>query len=305
VIDERRENGKFKDVFDMAARCSQKVINKKQIEGLSAAGAFDAMHKNRAQIYESCEILCKYNASMQGEKDTNQISLFGDVVELSKPSLLIVKEWDSNERLSHEYDAFGFYLSDHPLNDYQQILDDIGVIPSLKLEERINSASMKIKVAGVVATKTLRSGKKGRFGFAKLSDAYGVYEIVIYDDDLLTRSAHLLDSNIPLLIHAEARKDEGGVRIIADKIEELATAISQTYKKHIKSNDMNLTVKKPEAVKDLRNVLELHKYQDGMLSKNKINLVVNDNDKQITLELPGYYAVSEDVKEKIDSVLVG
>jgi len=302
VIEERSKNGKYKDLFDFAARNSSKVINKKQIEGLSGAGAFDALNKNRAQIYESSEVLCKYNASMQGEKDSSQISLFGDAVELPKPSLLMVKEWDSNERLSAEYDSFGFYLSDHPLNDYKQILDDIGVIPSLKLEERIQSASMKIKVAGVVATKKLRSGKKGRFGFAKLSDAYGVYEIVLYDEDLITKSAALLDSNTPLLIHAEAKKDEGGVRIIAERIEELESSISQNYKRFIKSEDMPLKLRSVQDVKQVRDILELHKYHEGMINKNKIQLVVNDATKQITVELEGFYAVNDDVKAKLGDI---
>ena len=298
TVEERTANGKFVDIFDFAKRCSPKVISKKHLEGLSGSGAFDNIHHSRSQIFESVEILCRYNAASQVDKDTNQISLFDEASagELSKPSLLIVKEWDANQKLSEEYDAFGFYLSDHPLNDYQKVLDDIGVIPSVLLEEKVNSASMKIKVAGVVATIKLRAGKKGRFGFAKLSDAYGVYEIVMYDDDLITKSLNLLNSNTPLMIYAEAKKDEGGVRIIAEKIEELAISISQNFKKHIKTESVSFRIKDSNALHKVKSALELHKYHDGMLFKNKVTLIVDNGGFETIVELAGFYAVNDNIK---------
>ncbi len=305
IVEERKENGKFADIYDFAKRCNPKVINKKQLEGISAAGGFDSIHPNRAQVFASADIISRYNAACHAEKNTNQISLFGGDAEQDngmKPSLLIVKEWNPNERLDAEYGAFGFYLSDHPLSEYQRLLDGIGVIPSLQLEERIRSSSMKIKVAGVVSTKTLRSGKRGRFGFAKLSDAYGVYEIVLYDDDLITRSAQLLDSNAPLLIHAEARKDEGGVRIIAERIEELQAAIAGSYKQYVKSEETGLAVTSGEALARLKEVLDNNRFSDGMLFKNKIILHIDAEAGTAKIELPGFYAVNDNAKELITAI---
>lgn len=301
MVEERRKNGKFKDVFDFAKRCSTKVVNKKHLEGLAKAGAFDSIASNRRQIFDSAELLSKYNNHCQQEVDSSQISLFGGttIAESPKPALYQSSDWDSNERLNAEYEAFGFYLSDHPLNDYQKILDEIGVIPSVFIEERVKSASMKVKLAGVIATLKLRSGKKGRFGFAKISDAYGGYEIVLYDDDIITRAATSLENNTPIMITAEAKKDEGGVRLIAERIEELEASIKQNFQRFIKVQDINFAVDNLEAIQKLKAILADNLFESGMLFKNRITLHAITKESQVTIELPGFYAVNDNVKEQI------
>ena len=298
---ERKENGKFTDVFDFCKRCDVKVINKKHLEGLAKAGAFDSMASNRRQILESADLLSKYNNICQQEIDSSQISLFGEgtIGEAPRPALVQASDWDSHERLKAEYEAFGFYLSDHPLNDYQHILDEMGVLPSIHIEERIKSASTKVRLAGVLATLNIRSGKRGRFAFAKVSDGFGVFEIVLYDDDIITNAAEKLQSNTPILIMAEAKKDEGGVRLLAERIEELQGAIKANFQRFIKVQDITLSVNNIEAVAKLKNLLAANIFESGMLFKNRITLIAETADKQVTIELPGFYAVNDNIKEQI------
>ncbi len=298
---QRKENGKFADVFDFCKRCDVKVINKKHLEGLAKAGAFDGMACNRRQILESAEMLSRYNNICQEEIDSSQISLFGEgtIGEAPKPSLVQASDWDSNERLKAEYEAFGFYLSDHPLNDYQHILDEMGVLPSIQIEERLKSASTKVRLAGVLATLNIRSGKRGRFAFAKVSDGMGVFEIVLYEDDLITRAAEMLASNTPILITAEAKKDEGGVRLLAERIEELQAAIKANFLRFIKVQDLNFVADNLEAVAKLRNLLAANIYESGMLFKNRVILKAQTGVSEVVLELPGYYAVNDNLKEQI------
>lgn len=298
-----RANGKFADIFDFAARNNPKFISKKTLESLAKAGAFDSIHKNRRQIFDSTEILSRYNAASQDEKETNQINLFDTVEsEAPKPNLAHVLEWDQFERLEAEYGALGFYLSDHPLSEYEAVLKNIGVVQSNLIEEKVQSASMKIKLAGVVATKTLRSGKRGRFGFAKLSDAYGVYEIVLYDDDLITKTAALLDSNEPLFINAEAKKDEGGVRLIAENIQPLRAYVEKNQRQFVKLQDLEFKLAKTENIAKFHEILLENKFAEGALNKNKISVSLVLDGKELLVSLPEHYSINENIKEQIEAL---
>jgi len=301
MIKERDENGPFRDIFDLCTRCDSKIINKKHLESLAKAGALDSIHNNRAQIFEASEFLSRMANNMARERDSNQISLFGGAVaaEVSNPALPEVKQWNANEVLEKEYEAIGFYLSSHPLDKYEDILNKMRVVPSLDLEERVVGKSVKIRVVGVVATKKLRSGKKGRFGFAKLSDALGVFEIVMYDEALINSSVDKLDSSEPLLISAEARKDEGGVRIIAESIDYLSDIIKKESARLIDVSEERFCADNDNAVDKLTQILKENIFVDGGFTKSKISLTLISDEVEADIELQEFFAVDEEIKEQI------
>lgn len=110
AIKERSSKGKFKDIYDFAERMDPRSVNKKSIEALAKAGAFDDLHKNRCQLAESFEILSSYSASYKEEASSNQMSLFGGILEEnSKPELKKVSDWNKAGRLQKEFEAFGFF----------------------------------------------------------------------------------------------------------------------------------------------------------------------------------------------------
>lgn len=301
MISERSNGGLFKSIYDLCSRCDPKVINKKHLESLAKAGALDGIHDNRAEVFESADLLSRFcNASNQ-EKNSDQISLFGaaETQEISKPQLAQVADWKKTERLEKEFEAIGFYLSSHPLVEYEKALEKLRVIPSVELEDRVNKDGMKIRVAGVVANRKLRSGKKGRFGFAKVSDAFGVYEIVMYDDDLIGRSVDLLDSGEPLLISAEARKDEGGIRVIATDIELLGNALKKDFSKYTETEVYNLYIDNEESTTTLCELLKKNAFNDNAFTKTTVTLMVISGGKEVELKLPGHFVLEEDIKDEL------
>src|SRR5690606_1797421 len=135
LVPERETNGVFTDIFDFVTRLDNKTINKRQLESLIKAGAFDSLHPNRRQLFDSVEIFTRYNGSAMREKNSNQISLFGEAtpVDMPKPTLPAITDWPLVERLQYEFEAVGFYLSAHPLDGSRRMLERLGVTPSGKL----------------------------------------------------------------------------------------------------------------------------------------------------------------------------
>ena len=218
VVKERQENGKFKDIYDFAARIDNKLINKKSIEALSKSGAFDNIHNNRNQIAESFDILAAYSQQKNEAKSSNQMSFFGDVINDSRPDLKKVKDCNEMERLQNEFEAFGFFLNKHPLDSIKLDLQKRGVVFSDKLQKDELNDNDIVKMAGVVVSTKHRSGSRGRFAYLNLSDIFMVFEVMIFDENLITEARDLIIDGSRIIIEASIRKDEGGTRISAKKI---------------------------------------------------------------------------------------
>jgi len=231
MVAEREAKGLFKDLFDFARRCDAKVINKRQIESLAKAGAFDALNPNRRQVFEASNILTRYNSAIKTEEKSNQVNLFGgaDVAEEVVPVLPMVEDWIEPERSLYNFESLGFYLSTHPLDAYKNDLAKLGTLSARELHERENDApgarGKKVRMAGVVTSITHRAAAKKRFTYLQFSDPSGGVEISVFDDELISASRELLESKKPLLITADCRKDEGGVRLIAESIKLLEGAL--------------------------------------------------------------------------------
>lgn len=219
---ERKENGEFKDIFDIPKRLDGKVVNKRQIEYLAKSGSFDDLWKNRRQICEAAPILVKYNQSVVAEKESNQENLFGGLAEsnssLPMPILPNVEDWGDEERLAFECEAIGFYLNAHPLDKYKVELEILGVIPCKDLEERIAVTGSTVNIAGVVTSTIHRATGGRRFTYIQLSDPTSTVEISIFNEKLISEARDLIEGTASIIVEVEARKDEGGIRLFANKI---------------------------------------------------------------------------------------
>ena len=161
AVKEREMKGKFLDIYDFSSRLDPRLINKKSIEALSKCGAFDSLQKNRRQIAESFDLLSSYAAQKSEEANSNQMSLFGGLCEVnSKPELKKIADWNKIERLQKEFEAFGFFLNEHPLDDSLNELKKRGVIFSNKLEREELEDGNLVKMAGVIAASKHRSGPR-------------------------------------------------------------------------------------------------------------------------------------------------
>ena len=126
IIKERNKNGKFKSVLDFLNRVNPKDINKLQLEGLTKAGAFDSIINNRRSFYDSIPNLIQKSKNIFENKSQNQIDLFSkndnnEKIIDEKP------EWNFQEKMLKEFETIGFYLSDHPLNQYKNIFDEYNI----------------------------------------------------------------------------------------------------------------------------------------------------------------------------------
>ena len=226
VVAEREANGPFKDIFDFAERVDSAVMNRRQLEHLIYAGAFDVLHPNRKQLIEAVEYVLGMAASAAEARTSNQTSLFGGDTGMAapKPTLPKCNDYPLLERLHHEFNAIGFYLSDHPLSTYEAILEKMRVIPSANLESKLSSQYAPVKIAGIVLSRKVKTSPKGRFAFIGLSDASGSYEVSVFDETLLTQKFDMLEAGTLVAITADGKRDENGVRLIAQGIEALDVA---------------------------------------------------------------------------------
>ena len=225
---ERQQNGKFKDVFDFAKRTDAKSINKKSIEALAKSGAFDSLNPNRRQISESFEILSSYSADIKEEENSNQMNLFGSIAEdNSRQTLKNVSNWNKKQKLTGEFEAFGFFLNEHPLDDRVNDLKLRGIAFSPKLEEEELGDNTLLKMAGVVASSKHRSGSRGRFAYLNILDPYGIFEVTIFDEALITANRDLIEDGSEIVIECLIKKDEGGSRILVRNVENIDDFIAK------------------------------------------------------------------------------
>ncbi len=222
AVKERQANNKFKDLYDFAERLDPRSINKKSIEALAKAGAFDKLNPNRRQISESFEILSSYSSQQSEAALSNQMSLFGGLPEANKkPDLKKVDEWSRVERLQKEFEAFGFFLNEHPVDEFMSDLKKRGVIFSDKIERDELQDNCLVKMAGVVAASKHRSGSRGRFAYLTISDPLGIFEAMIFDEALITNARDLLVDGSMIALECLVRKDDGGIRILVRDVKKL------------------------------------------------------------------------------------
>ncbi len=229
AIKERKENDKFKDIYDFSERLDPRSINKKSIEALAKAGAFDSLNKNRRQISESFDTLSSYAAQQSEAASSNQMSLFGGLPEENKkPELKKVEQWSRVERLQKEFDAFGFFLNEHPVDEFMSDLKKRGAVFSDKLERDEFEDNNLVKMAGVVASSKHRSSARGRFAYLTISDPLGIFEAMIFDEALITNARDLLNNGSMVVLECLIKKDDGGVRILVRDVKSLEDFIRIT-----------------------------------------------------------------------------
>ncbi len=229
LVAEREARGPFKDLFDFAGRLDVKSFNKRQFESLAKAGAFDALNKNRARTFAAAELLLRHAASATEERVTKQVNLFGgDAASLAAVQALpAAVDWLPVEKLQHEFDAIGFYLSAHPLEAYGKSLERLGVVKAVELPTRVaGGGSTRYKVAGIVVGKKERNSARGnRFAFVQLSDQSGMFEVTVFSD-VLGPARPYLESGSPLLLTVDGREDGDNLRLTAQAIEPLDEAVA-------------------------------------------------------------------------------
>ena len=233
VVKEREKGGRFVSLHDFAKRIDPKTVNKRILENLARAGAFDTLHPDRAEVFNGIEALMKYAQAASEERSSAQVSLFGGADDTPKFTLpRLDRPWTKTEMLNEERAAIGFFLSAHPLDSYATTLERLSVVKSSDLVTYLrNGGQSPVKMAAIVGGRKEKVGKNGsRYAFVSLSDAGGAYEAMFFSE-VLNASREQLDSGQALLITIDARLDGEQLRLGGQHVEYLDDAVSKATKK--------------------------------------------------------------------------
>jgi DNA polymerase-3 subunit alpha len=185
LIVEARNNGLFTSFADFAARVNPRAINKRVIESLAAAGAFDALDANRARVFAGAEAILAACQRSHEAATIGQNDMFGNAADAPTIMLPQIEPWLPAERLRREYDAIGFFLSGHPLDDYATVLKRLRVQSWAEFSRAVKTGATAGKVAATVVSRMERRTKTGnKMGIMGLSDPTGHFEAVLFSEGL-------------------------------------------------------------------------------------------------------------------------
>jgi DNA polymerase-3 subunit alpha len=225
VCDERTERGAFKDISDFARRINTRLVNKRALETLAAAGALDELGIDRATAFANVDrIVAAGNRSAEASAE-GQEDLFSGAAHLPPPiDLRPAKPWVPTDRLSKEFEAVGFFLTGHPLDDYKDALEALGAEPWVEFAAKARSRRVVGTLAGTVLQARERKGKSGNaYAFAAFSDPTGQFEAVIFSE-VLAASRPLLEPGTAVLLDVEAEADGESVKVRVQSLKSLDKA---------------------------------------------------------------------------------
>ncbi len=291
LVAERAANGPFASVLDLARRLDGRVVNKRQLEGLIRAGALDGLDGRRAALIAAVDTIMRHAHAAAADRASQQTSLFpggvGDTVEaLSLPP---VAEWNALERLREEHEAIGFYLSAHPMANF-----NVGKLGARSFAEVEDAAGRgqggRVKMAGVVTGRRERVSKTGkRFAFLSLSDMTGVFDVTVFSEVLAAAKA-FLEENMAVLLDVEVQiQGEGGYRLTANGIEPLESAMARL------GTTLEIRVGQEESVEAVRRELAR-----GGPGRSRVSLLVPWRPgHDIEVALPERYALTAEARASV------
>jgi len=284
VVKERIKNGKFKNISDFIKRTNPKNINKLQLEGLVRAGAFDEINNNRQSLFNSIpNIILKSKNNFDNKMDS-QINLFEDEFESNDDFLEDIDDWKVENRLSKEFETLGFFISDHPLNQYKMIFNQYNIVNYDQFESDKNLLSSNIACT-VLKVQEKKTQKGNSYAIVKLSDLNNVFEVFIFSEIFESNREKLVEGNSIMITLIKNYIDDLKTqrKINVKKIATFKEVLNKSFE------ELNFKINNIEQLKKLKNLSKI----DG---KTKIKFQISDDDNKYTFVLND--------KRKIDNNLI-
>ncbi|MEL6375202.1 MAG: DNA polymerase III subunit alpha [Pseudomonadota bacterium] len=229
LVAEREADGRFADLSDFARRFDPKALNRRGLETLSAAGAFDGLEPDRARVHGNVEHIMALATRLASDSEAGTSDLFAAAAPASV-DFRAVKRWTPMQTLQAEFDAVGFYLSGHPLDAYEDALAKLNVQAYTAFEAATERGILAATLGGIVVSVRERRSQKGsRFAYVMFSDGSGQFEAVIFSD-AMDAAGDLLKPGTPVLINVEADREGETVRLRAQSVRGLAQAARSVSK---------------------------------------------------------------------------
>ncbi|MBD1152751.1 DNA polymerase III subunit alpha [Pelagibacterales bacterium SAG-MED22] len=274
IIEERTVNGKFSSTNDFLNRVNPKDINKLQLEGLVKAGAFDNINSNRQALFDSIPNFITKSKNIFENKSANQIDLFSEDEKTQDDIIKNIEDWQFEERLAREFDAVGFFISDHPLNQFTEIFNDykINEYSKFTLDDQIKNSNI---AATLLKLQERKTAKGNSYAVLKLTDLSSVFELFIFSDVLELNREILKEGNSLILNLVKNITDDENrfKRINVQKISSLKELFNSPI------NEVSFDVRSEDQVQVISKILK----ENGKTLVN-INLVTEDNILQFKLK---------------------
>jgi len=220
IMAARESGGPFRDLFDFCHRLDKRIVNRRVVESLIRAGAFDAINDHRASLLASVGLALE--SAEQASRAAHQVSLFGDLADTASAiALADVPRWADRERLQNEKLALGFYFSGHPFRSYAHELRGF-------ITTRLDQLSPKphpVMLAGIIHSQRIQMTRRGRMAVILLDDGNARVELTVFNE-LFEQHRHWLKEDQLLIVEGKVTHDEfsGSLRISADKLFDLQAA---------------------------------------------------------------------------------
>jgi len=302
IIEERKKNGKFKSFDDFLLRCDSFILNKKVIESLARAGALDQLAE-RNQILAGMEVILKFIQNQNKQRVSNQLGLFGKQDGASKFSIIDsfpkVPEAEKNQRLIWEKELLGMYISEHPLSEFSDILNDesitkVETLSVLNKNEVVSIAGINLKVQKIMT----KNGAE--MAFALLEDLSGQIEVVIFPKTF-DQYSFLLQKDAPIVVAGKISDKDGVPKILADKIQNIAEIkkIRETISKE-QAPKLYLTLSKTHNKETL---LEIKKMIEECPGETEIILRLPKNGQYKAIKANKKVTVTEELLARLGEIL--
>jgi len=225
ICEERKTKGPFRDVSDFARRINPRFVNKRALETLAAAGALDELGVDRATAFANVDrMIAAGNRTMETIAEGQNDLFSGAHHAPAAIELRPAKPWIPTDRLSKEFEAVGFFLTGHPLDDYKDALEALGAEPWIEFATKARMRRVVGTLAGTVLYSRERKGKNGNaYAFVAFSDPTGQFEAVVFSE-ALAASRTLTLSGTAVLLEVEAEADGESVKVRVQKLASLDKA---------------------------------------------------------------------------------
>ena len=291
----------FADLADFASRANPRAMNRRVLESLVAAGAFDAIEKNRARAFAAIDTMLATAQRTHEDAAIGQSELFGGAAAPVPIALPAVEPWLPAERLQREYEAVGFFLSGHPLDDYAAALKRLRVQSWVEFSRAVKAGASAGRVAGTVVARTERRTRNGsKMGIIGLSDPSGAYEAVLFAEGL-AQYRDLLEPGTAVLLFLTAEVQGDEVRARIQSAEPLDQAAAKMQK------GLRVFLRDDAPIEGVARRLEPIKLAAGRSGADhgdgEVSMVLMlGNGNEVEVKLPGRFKVSPQIAGAIKAV---
>jgi DNA polymerase-3 subunit alpha len=292
-----RADRKFADLADFADRINPRAVNKRVLESLCQAGAFDEFEPNRARVFPAMDAVLGRAQRAHDTAAVGQTELFGGGSNREPIGLPQAEPWLPAERLKREYDAVGFFLSGHPLDDYTAVLKKLRVQSWAEFARAVKTGATAGRVAGTVVARTERRTRTGsKMGIIGLSDPTGAYEAVIFSEGL-AEYRDLLEPGSAVLLFLSAEVQGDDVRARIQSVEPLDAAAANLHQ------SLRVFLRDDKPIEAVAKRLEPAPSRAQANGDGEVCVVLMlERGTEVEVKLPGRFKVSPQIAGAIKAV---